>query len=117
MHEHNVIGAFLYSKLTVDKNIFCYPHTLRKSEVMYDWLTMTAGKGAVTVCLVFMLWICSCRRRPEHLKCTDTQTHVRAKFSRTWAKCKLLNAKLAKQALFIFLAQFDTVFFKSYMVL
>ena len=38
--------------------------------------------------------------RAELLKRTDTQTHVRAKFSRICAKFKLLNAELAKQALF-----------------
>ena len=37
---------------------------------------------------------------PELLKRTDTRTHVRAKFSRLCAKFKLLNAELAKQALF-----------------
>ena len=36
----------------------------------------------------------------ELLKRTDTRKHVRAKFSRTCAKFKLLNVELAKQALF-----------------
>ena len=38
--------------------------------------------------------------QPELLKRTDTRTHVHAKFSRISAKFKLLNAELAKQALF-----------------
>ena len=43
---------------------------------------------------------CIIGSRAELLKRTDTRTHVRAKFSRICAKFKLLNAELAKQALF-----------------
>ena len=45
----------------------------------------------------------------ELLKRTDTRTHVRAKFSRICAIFLLLNANLAKQALFPI---FGTLFFQ-----
>ena len=44
----------------------------------------------------------------------DTRTHIPAKFSRIWEKFKLLNAELAKQALFLIFGTIWLGFFKYY---
>ena len=51
----------------------------------------------------------------EFLKRVDTQTHVHTEISKICAKFLHLNEELAKQALFIFLAQFDIFFLKYFM--
>ena len=47
----------------------------------------------------------------EFLKCTDTQTHIRAKFSRICAKFIFWKAKLSKQTPFHIFGTFFQVYY------